>query len=50
MDEAQRNAIGANGRKLVEERYTWPTVAARMKEVYDWLLGGGAPPACVRLD
>lgn len=41
--------MGANGRSLVAARFTWPTVAAEMKSVYDWVLGGGSPPECVRL-
>jgi poly(glycerol-phosphate) alpha-glucosyltransferase len=41
-------SLGENGRQLVSERFTWPMVAAQMKEVYDWVLGGGAKPECVR--
>ena len=39
--------MGAKGRTLVEERFTWPLVAAQMKEVYEWMLGGGSKPGCV---
>jgi poly(glycerol-phosphate) alpha-glucosyltransferase len=39
--------MGARGRTLVEERFTWKTVAAQMREVYDWMLGGGATPSSV---
>lgn len=39
--------MGANGRTLVEERFTWPKVAAQMKEVYEWVLGGGNRPGSV---
>jgi poly(glycerol-phosphate) alpha-glucosyltransferase len=41
-------AMGGRGRQLVSERFTWPQVAAQMKEVYEWVLGGGEVPACVR--
>jgi len=41
-------SIGQNGRSLVERQFTWPQVAAQMKEVYEWLLGGGLRPGCVR--
>ena len=41
-------SIGRNGRSLVEERFTWPQVAVQMKEVYEWILGGGSKPGCVR--
>jgi glycosyltransferase involved in cell wall biosynthesis len=36
--------LGNRGRALVQERFTWPQVAAEMKEVYEWMLGGGSPP------
>jgi poly(glycerol-phosphate) alpha-glucosyltransferase len=48
MNESDLKAMGAKGRALVEERFTWQTVAAQMREVYDWMLGGGAAPGCVR--
>jgi glycosyltransferase involved in cell wall biosynthesis len=30
--------MGMRGRRLVEERFTWPKVAARMKKIYETLL------------
>jgi len=48
MTDAEREAMGARGRALVEQQFTWPQVAAQMKEVYEWILGGGAKPGCVR--
>jgi poly(glycerol-phosphate) alpha-glucosyltransferase len=41
-------SIGRNGRSLVERQFTWPQVAIQMKEVYEWVLGGGPRPGCVR--
>jgi hypothetical protein len=41
-------SLGANGRALVERQFAWPQIAAQMKEVYDWVLGGGEVPDCVR--
>jgi poly(glycerol-phosphate) alpha-glucosyltransferase len=41
-------SLGDHGRQLVSERFTWPQVAAQMKEVYEWVLGGGPKPGCVR--
>jgi poly(glycerol-phosphate) alpha-glucosyltransferase len=38
MSEAQRWEMGTRGRKLVEDRFNWQKVAARMKEVYESLL------------
>jgi poly(glycerol-phosphate) alpha-glucosyltransferase len=40
-------AMGEAGRALVEGQFTWPKVAAQMKEVYEWMLGGGTPPGCL---
>lgn len=42
-------AMGANGRRLVAERFHWPDVARDMAKVYRWLLGLGARPDCVRI-
>jgi len=50
MNESDLKAMGAKGRALVEERFTWKTVAAQMREVYDWMLGGGAAPGSVMGD
>ncbi|MCU0780388.1 MAG: glycosyltransferase [Akkermansiaceae bacterium] len=40
-------ALGRNGLSLAESRFAWPTVARRMVELYQWLLGGGPPPGFV---
>ena len=40
--------LGDNGRRLVAERFAWPKIAADMKSVYEWMLGGGPKPGCVR--
>jgi len=45
-DSALRS-MGEAGRVLVAERFTWPKVAAQMKSVYEWILGGGPKPDCV---
>ena len=34
--------IGARGRKLVEERFSWENIAVKVKATYEWMLGGGA--------
>jgi len=33
-DEARRVEMGRNGRELVESRFAWPQIAARMEEAY----------------
>jgi glycosyltransferase involved in cell wall biosynthesis len=45
--DAEREQMGRNGRVLVETGYTWDRIARQMVELYQWLVGGGAPPACV---
>jgi glycosyltransferase involved in cell wall biosynthesis len=40
-------AMGAKGREWMATDFTWPQVAAQMKEVYEWVLGGGPRPDCV---
>ncbi len=44
---AERSALADRGRKLVEARYTWDGVAARLSAVYDWVRGGGSKPEAV---
>jgi poly(glycerol-phosphate) alpha-glucosyltransferase len=48
MNDADLISMGDKGRELVKARFTWQTVAAQMREVYDWMLGGGSAPGCVR--
>jgi poly(glycerol-phosphate) alpha-glucosyltransferase len=38
MGERGRREMGMRGRRLVEERFTWTKVAARMREIYESLL------------
>jgi poly(glycerol-phosphate) alpha-glucosyltransferase len=47
LSDAERRNIGARGRALVRERFTWASVGAQMAAVYQWVLGGGPPPSCV---
>ena len=46
INEAERHDMGQRGRKLIEQQYTWPSVAGQMVSVYRWLLGEGERPAC----
>jgi glycosyltransferase involved in cell wall biosynthesis len=48
MAPGERQTMGLNGYRLVEERFTWSQVAGEIQAVYGWLLGGGTPPASVR--
>jgi poly(glycerol-phosphate) alpha-glucosyltransferase len=48
MTDADLHAMGARGYELVKQRFTWKKVAAQMSSVYNWMLGGGTPPECIR--
>jgi poly(glycerol-phosphate) alpha-glucosyltransferase len=48
MTPEQRRAMGRRGHDLVATRFAWPVLARDMHDTYAWLLGGGAPPPCVR--
>jgi len=50
MKDTERAEMGARGRKLVEEKFSWPKIARQMKEVYEWVLGKGPKPECVVTD
>lgn len=40
-------ALGQNGYRLAAGKFAWPTIAGEMKQMYEWVLGGGAKPPCV---
>jgi poly(glycerol-phosphate) alpha-glucosyltransferase len=40
MSDSNRIEMGRRGRRLVEEKFTWPKVAAQMKALYEEILGG----------
>lgn len=46
----ERRNMGANGRALIESKYTWKQIAAKMVDVYNWILHGGSTPDCIRLN
>jgi poly(glycerol-phosphate) alpha-glucosyltransferase len=50
MNDADLMTMGAKGRGLVEERFTWKSVASQMREVYDWMLVGGVAPSSVIME
>jgi len=49
LSDEERHAMGENGQKLVEAKYTWPAIAEQMKAAYAWILNGGQIPPCVRV-
>jgi glycosyltransferase involved in cell wall biosynthesis len=50
MDASALRDMGARGRTLVEDQFTWQRVAAQMTDVYRWVLGQTERPSCVLLD
>ena len=49
MSDNDRSEMGNRGRALVATRFSWPRIGEQMRNVYQWMLGGGAPPDTVRL-
>ena len=43
----ERQRLAQNGRRLVENHYTWDQQARRLASVYNWLTDGGTPPEWV---
>jgi hypothetical protein len=39
--------MGARGRELARQAFSWGLVAREMKRVYDWVLGCGEKPSSV---
>ncbi len=47
MSSLELDAMGVQGRRLVEHEFQWPGLALQLVQVYDWILGAGPQPACV---
>lgn len=41
---------GLKGRVWMEQEFSWERIGQMLHETYLWILGGGRPPECVRLD
>lgn len=48
MTDCERERMGVRGRRLIEQRFSWRTLAKQMTDVYRWVLGAGPRPDCVR--
>jgi glycosyltransferase involved in cell wall biosynthesis len=42
--------MGRAGRDWMLQEYSWEPIGGQLSAVYHWLLEGGVPPTCVRLD
>ena len=49
MSDDNRATIGARGRTLVMENFSWPQIGKEMTRVCEWLLRGGPVPKSVKL-
>ncbi len=49
LTDEERQIMGEKGRKLVKDRYAWPTIADQMKRAHEWLLHGGKSPKYVNV-
>lgn len=47
--DAEFAEIGARGRSLVRERFSWKTITREHISVYEWVVGRRARPGCVSL-
>nr|WP_281358175.1 glycosyltransferase [Allochromatium humboldtianum] len=50
MTDEERMAMGQRGQMLVNERFTWSSIATQMLSVYRWVLGQGPMPDCVHTE
>ncbi len=50
LGDAERKQMGARGRKLVEDRFSWSRAGHEMVNVYRWVFGVGSKPECVQND
>jgi glycosyltransferase involved in cell wall biosynthesis len=42
------SAMGGRGKTVVQERFAWDGIARQFLACYQWLLGGGSKPECIR--
>lgn len=49
LSDEERMAMGERGHQLIQ-RFDWPTIAAQMTELYQWLARGGQRPFHVYID
>jgi poly(glycerol-phosphate) alpha-glucosyltransferase len=48
LSNIQRKEMGSRGIELVQQRFSWRKVTDQLHNVYQWIMGGGIPPDCVR--
>ncbi len=48
LTDGELRDVGRRGYDLVRQKYTWRRIGEQFDLVYQWMLGGGTPPDCVR--
>jgi glycosyltransferase involved in cell wall biosynthesis len=48
--KSELSEMGQRGRRWMQDEFAWPRISSMMFDTYEWLLGGGAPPAWVATD
>ncbi len=47
LTSAERQIMGLNGRRLIEEKYSIESVTKKMIQLYNWILNGGDKPVFI---
>lgn len=47
MKKSERHAMGARGRRLIEDKYCWTQIGKNMSKMYQWIVDGGHRPQCI---
>jgi glycosyltransferase involved in cell wall biosynthesis len=47
LTDVERAAMGSRGRSWMERDFSWPSLAMRMRSVYEWVVSGGKTPDCM---
>ncbi len=50
LDPAALDQMGQRGRQWMISDFDWASVAQQMAAAYRWVVDGGAPPSCLRLE
>lgn len=48
LQQTKLDAMGMAGRRWMERDFSWTAVAGRIEAAYEWVLGHGPQPSCVR--
>lgn len=50
LGNQKRKEMGQNGFNLVRDKFNWRKIAMDYENTYKWLIEGGQPPECIRMD